>query len=478
MTSFYLDSENPGNKLINARNFAIAASIGIHGLILAAIVPNMSGSIRDNPTPKDLRDVGVVELNSFERSRLPDLNPSALANVPTNDNAISALPELPPLGSLDTALPPLSSISPPPSLPSLPSLPSSYSLPPLNVYSPPTASLPSRRNFLPSYPTNLPAPPSTPTISSNTRPPSSNFRPNFDPYRDTLTPNGLRQAPRDASEQARDRLNDPVAINGTPSGDSDLARQRARTLWDEMQQRERELQADQSNTTNDEAMRNQVNWLARVKETNPGALNDLANPDRSTRGITVVSLTGNYPVPACDRKLAGTAIYGVTVNGGGAQISEPELIKSSGYPILNQQAAREVRSTRFNNPGGEGRIYQVKVSFAPTPDVCRGSIATPRNTNEAPINTRNTTPPTPEIPAPPRQQSPAVNPQPVTPEPAPKPAAVVEPKPETPPAVTTPAEVPPTTQTLEPPTEAIEPPSPPAETKPEPSPAISPSPEG
>jgi Gram-negative bacterial TonB protein C-terminal len=499
MTSSYFGLETEENKLINSNNLSIAASLGIHGVLLAIILPNFLNNPAQS-SKKDLRNVNLIELNSLEQSRLPNLD-SSLSSLPELPNLNSApsssLPPLPPIDSIhSTALPPLPSVSSLPPLPSLPALPSLSSLPSVNIYSPPIASLPSTgrlpipRNF-PTYTPNLPSPPSVPTLPDNNNPPrdsNSNRRPPyFDPYQDNLTLDGLRNSPRSAPQQAQAQLNNPLVLAPETSSPSPMDEQRRQQLMWEMQERLRSLEADKSNTSNEEAMRNQVDWLAKVQKTNPNALNTLNQPNQSSRGITTVNLTGNYPAVACSRQLAGTAVYGVTVDGQGRISGEPQLIQGAGFPIFNQQAAREVRLTRFNNPSGDSRIYQVKVSFAPNPETCRGAIATPPKPEGSNLNTRNAAPVTPEIDTPIRPPSPSatpanpslspqpnnVNPPQSPPETAPE--RVIEEKvPETPPQTPAlnnpevPPASPPTSQNPEPViTNEVQPLSPPAEAKPE-----------
>ncbi len=307
------------------------------------------------------------------------------------------LPPLPPIDGIhNSTLPPLPSVSSLPPLPSLPALPPLSSLPSVNIYSPPVASIPSLgrlpipRNFPTSTP-SLPSPPAVPTLPDNNNLPretnNQQVRPYFDPYQDNLTLDRLRNSPLSASQQAQEQLNNSLARTPEPNGQSPLDEQRRQQLMWEMRERLRSLEADKSNTSNEDAMRNQVDWLARVQKTNPNALNELNQPNQGSRGITTVNLTGNYPATACSRQLAGTAVYGVTVDAQGRLSSEPQLIKSAGFPIFNQQAAGEVRSTRFNNPSGESRIYQVRVSFAPNPEVCRGAIANPPKPEGSNLNT-------------------------------------------------------------------------------------------
>ena len=502
MTSSYFGLETEENKLINSNNLSFAASLGIHALILAIILPNFL----NNPAQeakKDLRNVNLIELNPLEQSRLPSLD-SSLSSLPGLPNLNSSSSSLPPLPAMDgihnSTLPPLPSVSSLPPLPSLPALPPLSSLPSVNIYSPPVASIPSLgrlpipRNFPTSTP-SLPSPPSVPTLPENNNLPrqtnNQQLQPYFDPYQDNLTLDRLRNSPLSASQQAQEQLNNSLARTPEPNGQSPIDEQRRQQLRWEMRERLRSLEADKSNTSNEEAMRNQVDWLARVQKTNPNALNELNQPNQGSRGITTVNLTGNYPATACSRQLAGTAVYGVTVDAQGRLSSEPQLIKSAGFPIFNQQGAREVRLTRFNNPSGESRIYQVRVSFAPNPEVCPGAIANPPKPEGSNLNTRNSPPVTPAIETPLRPNQPPqppVSPQPDNVKPpaatgtnppqtqpeTPKEAIIEEKAPETPPqnpALNQPEGSPagpPTSQNPQPVSEEVLPPGPPASAKTEP----------
>ncbi len=502
MTSSYFGLETEENKLINSNNLSFAASLGIHALILAIILPNFLNNPAQEPK-KDLRNVNLIELNPLEQSRLPNLDSSlsSLPGLPNPNLSSSSLPPLPPIDGIhNSTLPPLPSVSSLPPLPSLPALPPLSSLPSVNIYSPPVASIPSLgrlpipRNFPTSTP-SLPGPSSVPTLPENNNLPretnNQQVRPYFDPYQDNLTLDRLRNSPLSASQQAQQQLNNSLARTPEPNGQSPLDEQRRQQLMWEMRERLRSLEADKSNTSNEEAMRNNLAWLTRVQKTNPNALNELNQPNQGSRGITTVNLTGNYPATACSRQLAGTAVYGVTVDAQGRLSSEPQLIKSAGFPIFNQQAAREVSLTRFNNPSGESRSYHVRVSFAPNPEVCRGAIANPPKPEGSNLNTRNSPPVTPAIETPLRPNQPpqpAVSPQPdnvkppettgpnppqTQPEP-PKEAIIEQKAPETPPQ--TPAlnqpegspAGPPTSQNPQPLSEEVLPPSPPAEAKTEP----------
>ena len=174
MTSSYFGLETEENKLINSNNLSFAASLGIHALILAIILPNFLNNPAQEPK-KDLRNVNLIELNPLEQSRLPNLDSSlsSLPELPNPNSSSSSLPPLPPMDGIhNSTLPPLPSVSSLPPLPSLPALPPLSSLPSVNIYSPPVASIPSPgrlpipRNFPTSTP-SLPSPPSVPTLPEN-----------------------------------------------------------------------------------------------------------------------------------------------------------------------------------------------------------------------------------------------------------------------------------------------------------------------
>jgi TonB family protein len=113
------------------------------------------------------------------------------------------------------------------------------------------------------------------------------------------------------------------------------------------------LQADTSNTTNEEARKNYVAWLKNVRDVKPEQVN----------------LTGVYPQDACIRKLEGSAAYGVTVNPQG-KVTDSQLIKSAGYPLFNQQALQQIQARSFVNATGNPKAFHVYVNFDYNPDIC------------------------------------------------------------------------------------------------------------
>lgn len=80
----------------------------------------------------------------------------------------------------------------------------------------------------------------------------------------------------------------------------------------------------------------------------------------------------------------------------------PYLIKSAGYPILNQQALKEVRASSFPNQTGKPQAYQITVDYKYNEKICPSLAVTQtessRNESEKPLNT---TKPSSETPSPP-----------------------------------------------------------------------------
>jgi TonB family protein len=346
-------------KLIQPTNLAIAASVAIHGAIFYFGFP----ALNYEPPEGDRdfsRNVPVIELTPTEQTRLPDLS-GRLAEAPIfnkttphlpQSQGLPPLPPIPPLPSTSfnnsasqpffPPLPPnLSSIPlppPPPTLP-LPSPSATITLPP-----PPISKLPSSKN--------LPAPP----------PPALNGE--IKPYTLTLPPSNLNPQPPLASLPPRENLpptsqptqpTQPIA----PSKEQIIA-QRQQNLIASISSLGRNLQRDESNTTNDEANKNYLGWLNKVQVAKP----------------KVDSFIGTYPKDACIRRLSGEVTYGMVVDPQG-KIVETELIKSAGYPILNKQALRDINGRSYLNQTGQLQPYRVTVGFNYSEQVCP-SLAAPR----------------------------------------------------------------------------------------------------
>jgi TonB family protein len=65
-------------------------------------------------------------------------------------------------------------------------------------------------------------------------------------------------------------------------------------------------------------------------------------------------------------------VIGIVVDSTGNVGPEIELIKSSGYPILNQQALAQVQMLRqVPNTTAIARPYLAQVNFQYNPDICK-----------------------------------------------------------------------------------------------------------
>lgn len=362
-------------RLLNPSNLAIAASIGIHGLILGLALPSFSSWSQDSQTSVS-SPVNVVELTAAEQARLPDLYPavpelSDVGNLPLADT--SGL-DAPPLAS---SLPSnFDSLPPPPSLPSLPPLSFNNRIP--------VAAAP--RALPPSIPLRtLPAPPPFSPLRFSQPSGSRGSQLKFDPPRGPIDPDELinrkpnpdlpaGQAPAAANPGQAPPTVPPTLVAG--------------------------LQRDDANTTNEEAMRNNVDWMAK---------NGIGQKPQS------LEIAGSYPPAACLKQLEGTAIYGVSVTPQGK--SEPHLIKSAGYPILNQQAVQDVKSAIPNQAGP----YRVTVNYKYNSKICPAVPTTAPQTTDSPKPAPAASPATPTSPQPPKATPEVKAPPTAPPQPSVKP---------------------------------------------------------
>jgi TonB family protein len=134
------------------------------------------------------------------------------------------------------------------------------------------------------------------------------------------------------------------------------------------------LQKDTQNTSDEDARKNYVAWAKEVQNVAPQQL----------------TLSGIYPKDACVGKLEGTAAYGVTVDSAGSVVNT-QLIKSSGYPLFNDQALRQIRSHGFANDTGANKPYHVYVNYNYNAQICPSlSISNVGNTSSGNSNTVDT----------------------------------------------------------------------------------------
>jgi outer membrane biosynthesis protein TonB len=353
-------------KLLQPDMVSVLTSIGIHVLVLGVVFPKLSISYQQQNLATQ-RTVGLMELTPTEQNRLPNSlrSPSAttLDNPPVPDASLfnaSALkkPVLPLLKSLP--------LPPPPEF--IPGKDSS-----ITTYFPDLSALPTP--LLPNFP--LP-----PVKGAKIEPLAS-----VDAKKEDKFINSPQQIPSESPENTQQEIPAKVDMRviskPIPFSNSNNDLQPQKDLVVAIRQRGNSLRLDTTNTTPDEANRNYVNWLQAVETEKPEYL----------------SIPGNYPQDACLRKLKGSTQYGVLVNSQGKPI-DLHLIQSAGYPILNQQARKDIMSRSFPNQSDRSIPYRVEIEFEFNQKICPSLSVTPvkpPQKQETPILTPEAPQKTPEI---------------------------------------------------------------------------------
>ena len=414
-------------KLTQPTSIAVMASIGIH-VVVGLSLPYLPSFSREKSPSR--RTVQLTQLSPQEQSRLPQLSPPPLPPTISTQiqplgalpPSLSSLPPLPkdsslykfPLSSLPLTKPrsttrqstnrfsfsPLPSFSPQQSRPRFPIRNS-----PLWTNRGTSLQTPPRRFAPPSLPGGLP-PATLPPVALNPPPlpPVTNFpditttpqaslpiiptAPVFQPT--TQTPPLPQQS---TSEQPIPQLPQPsstptsptpttVATGGTtpplppsapstptPTGASTPpvpTNQRQEQLISrivaERAQQQENLRFNPAGTTDEEARKTYVALLNQVNRTE----------------TEVSNITGTYPIEACPKKLAGTTTVWAMVGTNGS-VTQPQVIKGTGYPVLDQRALEVVNSQRFENKTGSPQPYRVNVSFEYNKEKCPASLAAPPN---------------------------------------------------------------------------------------------------
>ncbi|XTZ11656.1 MAG: TonB family protein, partial [cyanobacterium endosymbiont of Rhopalodia inflata] len=274
-------------------------------------------------------------------------------------------------------------------LPALPTLPSlNYARPSFPRPLPkPQQSLPAASP--PNLPSRLPVPPQPTSELNNSQ--SSTFRfppiskrPDFGLSKssvaiDQLINQGRGDRPHTSTSQnpsSRNVTSPQAAFNAEQARKDKLISNLVRETIEVADN----LLYNKNNTTNEDARRNDAQWMAKIGNS-------------VTKKENWQALRGDYPKTACLRHLEGTAIYGITVNPGGDVDKNPYLIKSSGYGLLNQQAFNQIKSTNFSTDG-QLQHYRVRISFNFDPKICPAVTQSPQNQQDKLI-----TPETPAEPA-------------------------------------------------------------------------------
>jgi len=397
------------------------ASIGIH-VVVGLSLPYLPSFSREKSPSR--RTVQLTQLSPQEQSRLPQLSPPPLP--PTTSTQIQPLGALPPSLS---SLPPLPKDSSLYKFP-LSSLPSTkprsttrqstnrFSFSPLPSFSPQQSrprfpirnsplwtnrgtslQTPPRRFAPPSLPGGLP-PATLPPVALNPPPlpPATNFpditttpqaslptiptAPVFQPTTPTPPPQQSTSPLPQPSSTPTSPAPTTVATGGitpplppsapstpTPAGASTPpvpTNQRQEQLISrivaERAQQQENLRFNPAGTTDEEARKTYVALLNQVNRTE----------------TEVSNITGTYPIEACPKKLAGTTTVWAMVGTNGS-VTQPQVIKGTGYPVLDQRALEVVKSQRFENKTGSPQPYRVNVSFEYNKEKCPASLAAPPN---------------------------------------------------------------------------------------------------
>jgi hypothetical protein len=355
-----------------------AVSVGLHAIVLGLLLPNLSGFNREANvnSASNPHNVSVIKLSPAEQSRLPNLPSTASALPPTAGlNPLNTEPPYPSLGSPLSFPSSISALPPPPSLPPLGNS-NSYPFPIRTVPNP--SILPYRSYSSPSYA------PYPPTVLRSPTPLNPLELPNRG-----LNPIPIGERPQFVAPRspipADDLINGRGLSGQTPENGQSVALNSGSTPNQVPAASPEDVRFSGENTSDEEAVRNNIRWMAKAGELKPQAL----------------SVAGNYPTPACPSQVQGSAIIGVAANEQGQVAAEPYLIKSSGFAILNRQALQDVRSQRLPGQGA----YRVTVNYDYNAKVCPAIARTQPNLPllppDRPSNQPGTQPgTTPDLPQP------------------------------------------------------------------------------
>src|SRR6478672_9191293 len=167
----------------------------------------------------------------------------------------------------------------------------------------------------------LPDPPDIPSSSADNLKPQS-------------TPTPTPPVKPNSSSQTANNSKPPSSSEDKTAPQTNQPNQRQQQLLAELQEQRRSLTRDESNTKDEDARKNYINWsVARGKAEEPEK----------------ITVSGVYPKTACIKKLEGTPVVAVLVDAKN-NVSKVSLMKSSGYPVFNEKALEDaVKLAKFNN---------------------------------------------------------------------------------------------------------------------------------
>lgn len=362
-------------------SIAAIISLVIHGALFGAGLGFSSLSMAslggESAGAAEQRRVPLVELTPEEQGRLPDFSNSAyslfpgsggnslgLVPVPSSRTPSSLRPSpLSPDSKNDFTIPPnpfAIGMAPyfPPSRPDVIFPPRrSTGLPPVTVA--PRRNLPqlpagapqTRPNTTPGGAASTPSA-STPTAQDNPdTPPASSAR-DLLPAPPPTTARGRTQpgssTPTSTANAGSENAGDNPENNSENNAENEASRSNLLAYL-------RTLSYNAEGTTGEEGTAARQEWLAEVKE-------ELKQPDLDVAETLEVSIP--YQGRVCLTPEPVDGLVGVWVNPDGTLGGEPTLLKSTGYQLLNQEAADAIASVEF--PKGDAPAaydFNVKIDY-------------------------------------------------------------------------------------------------------------------
>ena len=404
---------NQSGKLINPTQLWLLLSVALHLLVLKFGLP----TIRFN-NDSGKREVSIIELNPEQQSRLPNLYPQLetpnvpdINNLPAEDNSPPAPPfAIPPslipgIGN-NSDLAPL--IIPPPPNFDLPPLPpqTDITLPPVGNLS----DLPLPPEIDPIDPSDFKTEPIElpPNVAKTPEKPSDSAAIPKNPPQPAQPPTTPATEPQ-PEPQPTDRQREQPEPKPEPTPEQIAAKKVAQSQK-RIADLTRSLTKTEAGTTDEDARKNYIAWLAKVKN---------VEPDN-------IEIEGTYPRDACIGKFKGSSIFGVVVNAKG-EVVALDLIKGAEYPIFNEQASSDLSDRAFDNDTEQRKPYQVTVNYEYDPEICPSLTLPSLRTKEKPAPEPA---PAPAPEAKPAPEQPESTPAPeAKPEPEPAPEAKPEPEP-------------------------------------------------
>ena len=391
--------DRKSGKFITPAQLCLLASVALHLLVLRFGIPTIKFNDESGR-----REVSIIELNPEQQDRLPNLSPQ----LNTPDTPVPDISDLPPVDTSEPAAP----FAIPKDL--IPGIGNNSDLPPIVIPPPPDFSnLPPITDItLPPVGdiSNLPLPPEITTEDFKTEPPQAPPTTNQQPDKPANPPTQAKPTAKPESKPVEPNEAAKPQVKPTPE---QIAAQKVQQSQERIRKLSQSLTKKEKGTTDEEARKNYVAWLAKVQDIEPEA----------------IEVTGTYPRDACIRRLKGTTVYGVVVDVEGNVVAL-DLIKGAEYSVFDEAAGEEIIRSVLDNDTEKPKPYQITVNYEYDAEICP-SLTLPSIRKQEEQQKQEQTEPKSK-PAPRLTPKPETKPEPkpeTKPEPEPKPAPKPEPKP-------------------------------------------------